>query len=96
MARIQRRRYANNLAHHRKRVSLRIRDVVRQLGHGGDSQYSSWASGRRLPSLRSALKLAFILKCPVEVLYFELYDEVRADITARKRRIDQLHAPPEI
>jgi transcriptional regulator with XRE-family HTH domain len=86
---------ANNLNTYRYRASLRIRDVVRLLGQSGDTHYGEWARGDCLPSLRNVLKLSFILKCPVEVLFFDLYDEVRSEILARKKRIEQIHAPPE-
>ena len=85
----------NNLNKFRRRTSLRIRDVCRLLGQSQDAHYGEWARGECLPSLRNVLKLSFILKCPVEVLFLDLYEEVRAEILARKRRIDEIHAPPK-
>ena len=88
-------RPANRFTRYRMRVKLRIRDLVRLLGHSSDTQYSRWASGTSTPSLKNALKLSFLLQCPLEVLYFDLYHEARQEVTNRKRRISDIHAPPE-
>jgi transcriptional regulator with XRE-family HTH domain len=47
------------------------------------SHVAHWERGRKLPSLKNALKLSAIIQCPVEVLFFDLFDSLRDEVRER-------------
>lgn len=47
--------------------------VAHLLGLADNSHYSKWERGIKKPSVSNALKLTYIFKVPVEVLYADLY-----------------------
>ena len=59
----------NNIWLYRKRARIGQKRIVSMLGHRSHGLFSTWENGERLPSLKNALKLAYILDVPIEKLY---------------------------
>ncbi len=70
----------NNIRRYRKLRYLRQRDIARLIGTKEPNDVYRWERGVRLPTLENALKLSYILKCPIEVLFFEQYRYLRKEV----------------
>jgi DNA-binding XRE family transcriptional regulator len=75
----------NHLWIARKKVGLPQKSVARLLGHKGTSVISEYETGRLLPSLRTAFKLAAIYQAPLSDLNAGLYQEVQAEVDLARR-----------
>ena len=71
----------------RKTIGLGQKNVARLLGHKSLSPISEYETGRLLPNLRTALKLAVIYKTPIADLYVELYREVEDEVAALPKKL---------
>lgn len=76
----------NQIRFYRRRNNLKLCEVAKLAGLGSVAHLAQWEKGRKLPRLENALKLSAIIRCPVEVLFFDLYDAIRKDV-AQKRRL---------
>lgn len=80
----------NQIRVYRRRRNLRLRQVASLAGLRSVSHVSHWEKGRKIPTLTNALKLSAIINCPVEVLFFDLFNSIRhgirdkAEITSKK------------
>jgi DNA-binding XRE family transcriptional regulator len=85
---MQRRRnlQLNNLWISRKHVGLGQKTVARLLGHKSTSVISEYETGKLLPSLSTALKLAVVYNRPVADLYPSLYGQVREEVEAARTK----------
>lgn len=72
----------NHLDVYRRRLSFSSRQVAALLGHQTTSTLSNYERGERLPGLVNALRLAIILRVPIEFLFPILYEELREEIRA--------------
>ena len=45
---------------------------------------SHYEKGRKLPSLRNALYLSAVIGCPVEVLFSQLFNQIRKEVFERQ------------
>ena len=79
----------NTLDIYRRRMKFSQKQVVHLLGYKDNSAWSKYERGDRLPSLENALRLAIILRTPVEFLFGELHDELRDQIRAEEERLVQ-------
>ncbi len=80
----QKRAYPNNLRYYRRRQNIRIVEIA-DLVHVTDaSLVSHWENGRKLPSLRNALKLSAITKCPIEILYLDLFRSYQSELNPQR------------
>jgi len=61
--------------------------VARLLGHHTTSAISEYETGRLLPNLRTALKLAVIYGAPLKELYAPLWGEVEQEVAGRRGTI---------
>src|SRR2546426_11459271 len=83
----------------RKKLGLGQKTVARLLGHKTASPISEYETGRLLPSLRTALKLAAIYQTPLPDLYAQLYREIEQEVEPARKKIlatsipTQHHAP---
>lgn len=57
------------------------------LNHTDNSQYSKWERGKKQPSITNALKLAYILNVPVEVLYADVYQAGIKEVDERAKAL---------
>ncbi len=73
----------NQVRRYRRMRHLRLRDVAKLLGLSGAAHIAHWEKCRKLPSLRNALKLSAAVGCPVEILFGELFNEIRKQIHSR-------------
>ena len=71
----------------RKKAALGQKVVARLLGHRSTSLVSEYETGRLLPSLRTALKLAFIYNTPIAELYPALAREIADEIDSTRRSL---------
>jgi DNA-binding XRE family transcriptional regulator len=76
----------NNLWIYRKHVGLGQKSVARLLGHKSTSVISEYETGKLLPSLSTALKLAVVYNRPVADLYPGLYGQVREEVEAARAK----------
>jgi DNA-binding XRE family transcriptional regulator len=76
----------NNLWISRKHAGLRQKSVARLLGHKSTSVISEYETGKLLPSLATALKLAVVYNRPVADLYPSLYGQVREEVEAARTK----------
>lgn len=74
---------------YRRRMKFSTRKVAGLLGHKDTSAWSNYERGERLPSLVNALKLAIIMRVPVEFLFYSLHDQLRREIRAEEDRFGQ-------
>lgn len=77
---------ANQLRRYRLKRGLRLRDMARLTGQSSPAHLSHWEKGRKLPSLSNALRLSAATKCPVEVLFFDLFDQLRNETYENKKK----------
>jgi transcriptional regulator with XRE-family HTH domain len=70
----------NNLWISRKHVGLGQKSVARLLGHKSISVISEYETGKLLPSLSSALKLAVVYNRPITELYPDLYRQIQEEV----------------
>ena len=77
----------NQLRRYRLKRNLSQRLVASLIGHRHAGRVSAWEAGRQTPNLQSALKLSAAIKCPVEVLFFPMYDQLRQEVAARRKKL---------
>ncbi len=71
---------SNQLQRYRKKRSFCQRDVAKLLGAEQASEIYRWEKGQRMPSLINALKLSSALKCPVEILFLDHFNQIRKEM----------------
>jgi transcriptional regulator with XRE-family HTH domain len=69
----------------RKKVGLGQKSVARMLGYKSTSPISEYETGRLIPSLRTAFKLAVLYNLSLQELYAPLYGEVQQEIEGRRQ-----------
>jgi|SRR6476646_4747935 len=74
--------HPNHLQLYRERLRFSRKHVARLLQHRASSGVSRLELGRRLPPLRTALRLAAIYRVPVEFLYPQMFTEIRDNVRA--------------
>ena len=77
--------HLNSLWIARKKIGLGQKSVARLLGHHTTSTISEYETGRILPNLHTALKLAFIYHTPIADLYAPLCGQVELEIDALRQ-----------
>ncbi len=82
--------YFNNLWISRKKVGLGQKSVARLLGHRTTSAISEYETGRTLPNLRTAFKLAAIYHTRVSDLYAPLCEQLNNEIKAARQKYSHL------
>ena len=88
----RKRAVVNRLWRYRKERQLFQKEIANLLGHKTLSQVSAWENGQKTPTLDSALMLAHILKAPVEALFADRAQELRAKIDKRAAKAPDLRA----
>ena len=81
----------NALVHYRRRMGFSQRRVAKLLGHKDATLLCIYERGRMLPPLRAALSLGVILRVPVEFLFPDLYDELKASIRLQEEQMQLAH-----
>ena len=70
----------NRLWQFRKKTGLSLRQVAYLISVKSGSSLSSYERGNYLPSLKSALKLAYIHNRPTRVLFDDLFNDCRREV----------------
>jgi transcriptional regulator with XRE-family HTH domain len=74
----------NSIRYYRRRANLRLYQVAHYLGLSSPAHLAHWERGRKVPQLDNLLKLAAVLKVPVEVLYLDRLKQIRRAVVERK------------
>ena len=77
----------NRLRMHRRMHRLRQRDVARILGLQSTAQLSQWENGLAMPGGVQLIKLGILYGTFPNELYFEYYQELKAEIKARQHEL---------
>lgn len=77
----------NQLARFRQEKSLEQKQVAVLLGHKGPQHISRYENGVRIPSLRTALKLAQIYGIPIQILLEGYFKACRDEIKRQEGRL---------
>jgi transcriptional regulator with XRE-family HTH domain len=78
----------NYLRVHRKRLGFSQQEVAFLLGWGDPSQPSRYENFTRVPTLRTALALAVILRVPVLELFLGEYQKVENAVSRQAQRLE--------
>ena len=71
----------------RKRLGLGQKSVARLLGHKSTSPISEYETGRLLPNLRTALKLAVIYHTALPDLYITLQRQIEEEVESIRQKL---------
>ena len=77
----------NDLFSYRKKRGYSQRDIASLLGHKSSAHISDYEKGKRLPNLKTALKLAVILSVQVDDLFDEIREEFRGKIQIKREKL---------
>lgn len=80
-------RIPNQIRCYRRRRNLKLRQVAMLAGLTTPSHLSHWEKGRKVPNLKNALRLSAIIQCPVEILFYDLFNAIRHDVFVKRRSI---------
>jgi transcriptional regulator with XRE-family HTH domain len=80
----------------RKRAGYPQKRVAILLGNRSLSVISEYEKGRKLPSLRAALKLELVYQTPLAELFPALYGEVAEEVRAAKEQYPSLRQRDEM
>ena len=75
----------------RKKAGLGQKSVARLLGHKSTSPISEYETGRLLPNLRTALKLAAIYQTALPDLYITLQRQIEEEVEAMRKTLPIAH-----
>ena len=76
----------NQIRRYRHERGLRLRDVANLIGQSSVAHISHYEKGRKLPSLENCLRLALAIQCPVEILFIELFNQLKKEIYEAKAK----------
>ncbi|GAB3910133.1 hypothetical protein GCM10028826_18210 [Mucilaginibacter boryungensis] len=71
---------------HRKVMGLKQRHVARLLGLHDTKPISLWEKGQAMPNSVNLIKLSIIYRTFPNELYYELFGELREELTALEAR----------
>jgi transcriptional regulator with XRE-family HTH domain len=82
--------YSNRLALYRRRKAIGRKQVARLLGHRTIDQISRFERGVKVPSLKTALKLAIIYDIPIRAMLDGYFDTCREEVRMQELSISKL------
>jgi transcriptional regulator with XRE-family HTH domain len=77
----------NRLRMYRKRMGFTQKQAAEILGYRTRSRVAELERGRRLPSLKTALRLEIVYRIPVAFLYPDLYAHLKRPLRAREEKL---------
>src|SRR5437773_151976 len=80
----------NKIGLYRSRMQFTPEEVSNLLGQGQAGMLAKYENGLALPPLKAALRLAIILRVPVEFLFPELYERLRNEVRVEEEGQRQL------
>jgi DNA-binding XRE family transcriptional regulator len=80
----------NRLRCYRLKRHLSQREVAVLIGHKHAGHLCTWESGKCVPTLKSALKLSAAINCPVEVLFFPMWNQLRQEVINRRKQLESI------
>ena len=79
--------FSNQLVSVRRRLLLQQKQVAKLLGHKKAESLSRYESGTKIPSLKTALKLAIIYDVPLSVMLDGYFEACRAEILRQEKTL---------
>jgi len=76
----------NQIRRYRHERGLRLRDVAKLIDQSSVAHIAHWEKGRKLPSLENCLRLALAIQCPIEILFIELFQNLKKEINESKSK----------
>jgi transcriptional regulator with XRE-family HTH domain len=86
----------NKLAHFRKRMKFSQKQVAAILGLTNVGTLSNYERGSACPSLERAFSLAIVYRVPVEFLFPDLHDWLKAELRQRENLVFHLPEDPDL
>ena len=80
-------RIPNHLWLYRQKRGYSQKQVALLLGHKSASHVSDYERGKRLPNLKTVLKLAVIFSTSVDLLFEEMRKELQGEIQPKREKI---------
>lgn len=77
----------NQLWKYRQRMGFTQQQVASLVGYVSQADISNFERGRKLPSLRMALRLEIVYRTPVAFLYPDLYARLKTALRAKEERL---------
>lgn len=87
-------RYPNRIKQLRREKGLTQRELARLMGYQSISSLSHMEAGRKLPSLRTAMKLEAAFQRPIRDIYPRLFEAIYRPVARRRVAHAQPHPPP--
>lgn len=81
------RRYPNRIKQFRLEKGLTQRELARVLGYKSVSSLSHMEAGKKLPSIRTAIKLEIALQRFIGDIFPRLYRETRTPVARRREKL---------
>ena len=78
------RRYLNRIRQLRMEKDLTQRELARIMGYESVSSLSHMEAGRKLPSIKTVMKLEAALQRPIRDIYPRLFDEIYEPVGRRR------------
>ena len=63
-----------------------MRDVANLIDQSSVAHIAHWEKGRKLPSLENSLRLALAIQCPVEILFIEIFNQLKNEVYEAKTK----------
>ena len=82
-------RYPNRIRQLRKEKGLKQRELARIMGYESVSSLSHMEAGRKLPSIKTVIKLEAALQRPIRDIYPRLFDEIYDPVGRRRVELFQ-------
>jgi transcriptional regulator with XRE-family HTH domain len=76
----------NQIRRYRHERGLRLRDVANLINQSSVAHIAHWEKGRKSPSLENCIRLALAIQCPIEILFSELFNQLKRDIYESKAK----------
>ena len=80
-------RIPNHLWLYRQKRGYSQKEVAFLLGHKSTAHISEYERGRRMPSVKTALKLEIVFSIPLAFLYSDLYAMLKEEIQSRREKL---------
>lgn len=84
-------RIPNRLRKHRTLMNYRQNEVATLLGFTNANRISRWEKGVSVPGLANLFKLSIIYRTFPNELYFDLFQQLRAEILNKEQHLKKKH-----
>ena len=89
-------RYPNRIKQLRMKKGLTQRELARIMGYESVSSLSHMEAGRKLPSVKTVMKLEAALQRPIRDIYPRLFDKIYEPVARRRVKLFARRLQPAI